>query len=306
MIRHLLKIFLLFTMMFASQEGFSSPLSVDKLYKEKLSTEYAKLDQMKQSAEKRKTAYIISGVLAVVLVLTFAYFFKLTGVIVALIMIGAGYFMLKNSEPIVGSYEKEFKMNIISSITKLSANFIYIDSNLGEQVLKTSKLFAPDIKQYASWDLYECEDAKFSYIHVLFDTKENVSVERMAENIFDGYLIIIEKKNDQEGLLVSESLRDKVAHMDMTFSSFFSQAKRAGKQNGFDIYGKVSLENIDKASQVKDKKIAISYQKDKTYIAFYKYDNPFTVDIFKPFDLLKAQSYASSIEEIEVLLKAIK
>lgn len=306
MIRHFFKTFLLFTVMFAPQEGFSSDITVDKLYEETLSAEYAKLDSLKQSAEKRKTATIISGVLAFVLVAVFVYFFKLPGLIIALIMIGAGYFTLKSSQPLVGTYEKAFKQNIISPITDLSSGFKYVDSKLSEQELKASGLFAPNVKLFGSWDLYEKEGVKFSYIHVVFDTKENASVERLAENIFDGYLIMIESQNEHEGVLVSESLRDQVSHMDMTMSSFFSKGERAGKQNGFDIYGEVRAKDIDKASLLKDKKIALSYRKDKTYIAFYKHDNPFSVDVFKTFDLLKAKSYASSVEEIEAILKVIK
>lgn len=306
MIKHFFKTFLLFTVMFAPHEGFSSDISVEKLYKESLRAEYTKLDNLKQSAEKRKTAYIVSGVLAFVLVLLFIYFFKLPGLIAALIMIGAGYFTLKSSQPVVGAYEEAFKEQIISPITELSAGFKYVDSKLGEEELKASQLFAPRVKLFGSWDLYKKKSVQFSYIHVVFDTKENASVERLAENIFDGYLIMIDKKNEKEGVLVSESLRDKVAHMDMTMSSFFSKGKRAGKQNGFDIYGDVSAEDIDKASMLKDKKIAVSYRKDKTYIAFYKHDNPFSVNVFKTFDLLEAKSYASSIEEIEVLLEVIK
>ncbi len=306
MIKNFIKTFLLFTVMFAPQEGFSSDISVEKLYKDRLTVEYAKLENLKQSAEKRKTAYIISGVIAFVLVLVFIYFFKLPGLFAALIMIGAGYFTLKSSQPVVGAYEKAFKQNIILPITDLNSGFKYVDSKLGEEELKASGLFEPRVKLFGSWDLYKNKSIQFSYIHVVFDTKENASVERLAENIFDGYLIMIDSPNNQEGVLVSESLRDKVAHMDMTMSSFFSKGKRAGKQNGFDIYGEVSVEDIDKASLLKDKKIAISYRKDKTYIAFYKHDNPFSVDIFKTFDLLKAKSYGSSIEEIEAILKVIK
>jgi len=304
--RQFFKTFLFFLLMFAANEGFSSSISIEKLYQDTLSREYSKLSELKHSAEKRKTAYIVSGVLALILLGVFAYFFKLAGVLVALIMIAAGYFTLKDSEPVVGAYEEAFKQNIISSITELSGGYEYVDSKLGEEELASSQLFAPRVKLFSSWDLYKKEDVQFSYIHVVFDTKENASVERIAENIFDGYLIMIDSKNNQEGVLVSESLRDKVAHMDMTMSSFFSQGKRAGKQNGFDIYGEVSVEDIDKVSQLKDKKIAVSFRKDKTYIAFYKQDNPFSVDVFKTFDLLKAKHYASSIEEIESLLEVIR
>ncbi len=292
--------------MFAAHEGFSSEISVEKLYNDTLKKEYSLLFDIKKKAEQRKTAYIVSGILALFLLFGFIYFFKLNGLILALIMIGAGYYTLKSSEPVIGAYEKQFKRDILSPIAKLVAGFRIVSGKLSEEDLTKSRLFAPSIKQFASWDLYQKEGAKFSYIHVVFDTKENASVERMAENIFEGFLIMIEANNKQEGVLVSQGLRDEVAHMDMTMSSFFAKGKRAGSENGFDIYGKVSQEDRDKASQIKDQKIAISYQKDKTIIALYHQSNPLSVDVFKSFDLLQVQKYAASIAEIDDVIQIIK
>ena len=304
--RHFLKTFLLFSLMFAPHEGFSSDISVEKLYHDSLRVEYTKLSALKESASKRKTAYIVSAVLALVLLGLFAYFFKLTGVIVALIMIGAGYFMLKSSKPVVGLYKEAYKEKIISPITKLHSDFKYSKGALSQEVVESSNLFSPSIKQFGSWDLYEKEGVRFSYIHVEFDTKENASVERMAENIFDGFLIMIETTNHQEGVLVSEGLRDKVAGMDLTMASFFAKGRRGGKRNGFDIYGEVSTEALDKASPLANRDIAISYQQDKTIIALYKKSNPFSVDVFKVFDLLQAQNYAKNIAEIDAVIQTIK
>ena len=304
--RHFLKTFLLFSLMFAPHEGFASDTSVEKLYHDRLSAEYSKLDELKEKAEKRKTAYIISGVLALLLLGIFVYYFKLTGLFVALIMIGAGYVALKRSAPVVGLYEEAYKEKIIAPITEMTAGFQHGKEALSQESVARSHLFAPRIKQFGSWDLFEKEGVRFSYVHVVFDTKENASVERMAENIFDGYIIMIDKPNSHEGVLVSESLRDKVAGMDMTMGSFFAKGKRDGKRNGFDIYGEVSTEALDKASQLANRDIAISYQKDKTIIALYKKTNPFSVDVFSAFDLLQAKNYAKNIAEIESIIQTIR
>ncbi len=292
--------------MFASQEGFSDQSHLEKLYHDSLRQEYASLSHLKEKAQKRKTAYIVSGILAVILLFVFIYFFKLFGLFVALIMIGAGYWTLQSSESIVGDYEKRFKRDIISPITKLTAGFSHGEGKVGQKDVEDSHLFAARIKQFASWDMYEKKGAKFSYMHVVFDTKENASLERMAENIFEGFLIMIDKKNPKEGVLVSEMLRDKVADMDLTMSSFFAKGKRGGSVNGFDIYGDVSQEDRDKTAPLKNQQIAISYQKDKTIIALYHRSNPLAVDIFKTFDLAQAKKYASTIAEIEAVIQRVK
>ncbi len=304
--KNLFKLFFTFTLMFAANEGFSTEISVEKLYHDSLKKEYSLLLDLKEKAEQRKTAYIVSGILAFFLLLGFIYFFKLNGLILALIMIGAGYYTLKSSQPVVGAYEKQFKRDILSPITRLVAGFRAVPGKLSEEDLETSGLFAPRIKEFSSWDLYQKEGAKFSYIHVVFDTKENASLERMSENIFEGFLIMIEANNKQEGVLVSQSLRDKVAHMDMTMGSFFAKGKRAGSENGFDIYGEVSQEARDKLLQIRNQKIAISYQKDKTIIVLYHQSNPLSVDVFKSFDLLQAQHYAASIAEIDNVIQIVK
>ena len=201
--RNFFKTFLLFSLMFAAPEGFSSSKNVDTLYKETLIHTYSKLQELKTKAQKRKTTYIVSAVLALVLLAVFTYFFKLIGLFTAILMIAAGYFTIKSSEPVVGLYKKQFQKNIITPITRLTAGFTYAQAPLNQEILELSQLFAPEIKQFGSWDLYEKEGERFSYIHVEFDTKEDDSVERIAENIFDGYLIMIDAKNQQEGVLIS-------------------------------------------------------------------------------------------------------
>lgn len=306
MIKGFFKTFVLFGMMFASVEGFSDTMPLEKLYQEKLQPEYQALAQLKERAKQRKSAYIISAVLAVVLLFVFAYYFKLLGVIVAFIMIVAGFWTLKPTKEEAGGYERLFKSKILSAITENTAGYHYIPQKLDESTFVKSNIFAPAIKQFASWDMYAKEGVSFSYVHVIFDTKENASVERMARNIFDGYLIIIERENEDEGVLVSEALRDEVADMDLPMSSFFAKGERAGKRNGFDIYGKVSQEEIDKLSPLAHNKIAISFTKERIYIALYKKSNPLEVDIFKPFDLQKAREYAKASQEIAHIVHAVQ
>jgi len=305
-VKQFLKTFLLFSLMFASHEGFSSSESIDTLYKGQLIQEYAKLKKLKIKAQDRKIVYIVLAVLALALFFVLVYFFKLMGVFAAIIMIGAGYFILKSSAPVVGLYEKLFQENIISPITNQTAGFVSSQPPLSEETLEVSHLFSPEIKQFSSWNLYQKEGIKFSYIHVAFDTKHDDSVERIAENIFDGYLIMIDMPNKLEGVLVSEKLRDKVAINDTTMRSFFSKGDKAGKQNGFDIYGSVSQENRDKVSPLHDKMVAVSYRNTMTYILLYKNTNPFSIDVFHDFDLLQAKKYEDAIVEIESLIQIIK
>jgi hypothetical protein len=296
MIRGFFKTFLLFSMMFAAQEGFAES-SVETLYKTKLVQEYSALQDLKSQASKRKRAYIISGILALLLLGVFAYFFKLFGVITALIMIAAGYFTLKSSEPVVGAYEKAYQTSLISPITKLTAGYQYQETHIKEEDL--GNLFAPSIKNFGAWGSYIKKDVTVSYVHVVFDTKENASVERLNQNIFDGYLITINRPTESEGVLVSESLRDKVSGMDMTMKSFFAKGKRADRIAGFDLYGDVSQKEKDSVLALSNLDIAISFEKDIIRIAWYKKHNPFSVDVFQDFDLQKAKSYEDAIVEID-------
>ncbi len=291
--------------MFASLEG-GNEISLERLYKEKLVSNYENLNQIKIRAKKRKSAYIISGILALFLFFGFAYFFKLTGVFVALIMIAAGYFTLHNSKPVIGAYEEEYKKTIISPITELVAGYQYNDGKISEQTVKKSHLFAPPIKQYASWDLYTKEGISFSFVHIIFDTKENASLERMAKNIFEGYIIMIDKKHSHEGVAISHRLRDKVAGMDFRMSTFFADAKRQGKYNGFDLYGEIESADLEKLTSLQKQEIAISFLQDKTIIALYEQGNPFSVDVFENFDLKKANRYAKSIAQIEEIVTLFK
>ncbi len=292
--------------MFAAGEGFSDQSSLEKLYHDSLQQEYAALSTLKENAKKRKTAYIVSGILALLLLAGFAYYFKLFGLIVALIMIVAGYYTLQSSPSPLHTYEKRFKRDIISPIAKLVGNFTHTNKKFRQQDLEDTGLFAPAIKAFSSGDIYEKEGVKFSYITVIFDTKENASVERMAANRFEGFFIMIERTTPSEGVLVSQLLRDKVASMDMRMHSFFAKGSRKGSMRGFDIYGEVAQEERDAAAALVNEKIALSYQKDKIFIALYQASNPLVVDIYNEFDVARAREYASTFEKIESLLDSVK
>jgi len=306
MYRNFMRVFLFATFMFASTEGFSSSL-IDSLYKDRLLPTYEALIPKKEIAKKRKTTYIISAVLAVVLFLVFAKFFKLTGVIVALIMIGAGYYVLKNSgSNVVGDYTSEFKKSIITPIGDSCCGFVYEKDAIEQTLLEKSDIFAPSIKLFKSWDLYKSEDSIFSYIQATFDTKESASVERMNENIFIGYFIVIDRKNSNEGILVSDLLREKVSNMDLEMNSFFANAKRADKIGAFTTYGEVSKDDIDRLSALSSLSIAISLKKDATYVVLYKKTNPLNVDPLKDFNLETAKSYEKAFKEVSEIISKIR
>jgi hypothetical protein len=292
--------------MFASTEGFSSSL-IESLYRDRLLPTYEALLPKKEIAKKRKTTYIISAILAVVLFLVFAKFFKLTGVIVALMMIGAGYYVLKNSgSNVVGDYEREFKEKIITPIGQNCCGFSYEKESIKESLLEKSDIFAPSIKLFKSVDLYKSEDSMFSYIQATFNTKESASVERMNENIFKGYFIIINKPNSSEGILVSDSLREKVSNMDLEMNSFFANAKRADKIGAFTTYGEVSKDDIDRLSPLSSLDIAISLKKDATYVVVYKKENLLNVDPLKGFNLESAKSYEEAFKEVSEIISKIR
>jgi hypothetical protein len=306
MIRGFFKTFMLFNIMFAPMEGFSESIPIDKLYKERLQPAYQTLLPLKEQAKKRQTAYIISGVLALILLFSFAYYFKLLGFIVALVMIIAGFFTLESSKKGEDGYKERFKKEILSPIAENRAGYRYRAGKITTSTIEKSNLFAPAIKEFASWDLYEKEGVVFSYVHIVFDTKENASVERMAKNIFDGYIIMIDRASSHEGVVVSDTLRDEVSGMDLTMHSFFAKGVRSGQRGGFDIYGDVDAGIWDRVSTLHDKKVAISFKKDKRFIALYKKSNPLSVDIFQTFDLQKAKAYDSAIAEIEALVSQLQ
>ena len=306
MLKGFFKVFFFTSLMFAATEGFGET-NINSLYQDKLLPTYEALKPQKDIAKKRKTTYIISAVLAVVLFLVFAKFFKLTGVIVALIMIASGYFVLKNSgSNVVGDYESEFKNSIITPIGKNCCGFSYAGDNIEKTLLQKSDIFAPRIKLYHSWDLYKNDDSIFSYIKATFDTKESASVERMNENIFEGYFIIINKPNQNEGILVSDSLREKVSNMDLEMSSFFANASRGDKVGEYTIYGEVSQSDVDRLSPLSSLMVAISLKKDATYVVVYKKSNPLKVDPLKDFNLQSAKEYEEVFKEISAFVTKIK
>jgi hypothetical protein len=87
--------------------------------------------------------------------------------------------------------------------------------------------------------------------------------------------------------------------MDLTMHSFFAEGTRSGRRAGFDIYREIDEVMRDKIASLKEQKIAISFTKDKIFIALYKKSNPLDVALFQTFDLQKAISYDHAIDEIE-------
>lgn len=305
MIGAIIKTFVLFSIMFASSEAAGGSLTIEQLYTQGLQPKYQNLHTLKEQAQERKKAIIISSVVAVVTFFLFAYFFKLLGVIISLIMIAAGTWVLWPTLKNADGYETRFKKEILSPLMQNAAGYGYMPEKFSQETLANSHLFAAPIKTFSAGDMYGKEGVKFSFVHVVFNTKENASVERMAQNVFDGYIIMIDKKNPTLGVLVSEALRDVVADTNIPMRSFFANAKRTGSRSGFDIYGDVPMDTIDKISALKDQKIALSFTKEKIFIALYKANNPFDIDLLGDFDVSKAKVYDRAAHEIETLVHTL-
>ncbi len=295
--RHWSQIFLFVFFALSPVDGFSSS-SVEELYAQELKESYTELAPLKKEAEKRKRTYIISAILAVGTLLLFTYFYKLTGLIVSLIMIAAGIWVLKSNAPTKGSYEERFKKEIISPLIGLS----YHDSAFTQEEIEESHLFAPSFKSYEAWDRYEDHNASLSYVRIVFDTKENASVERFAENIFEGFILKLPYHDSSNGVGVSHALRDKVAKGDIPFSSFFAKGTREVEAHGFDFYGSIKREDKERLFDLNDLPIAVSFRPNGIYIALLMRPNPLVVDSFKEFDLLAAKAYAKSMQIVHRLI----
>ena len=305
MLRNFFKLFLFASFSLASLQGFSHHQGFEELYQKQLKPSFESLKPLQEYAKKRQTTYIISAVIAVAVFVAFVKYFKLLGALVALLMIGGGIFYLKQIQPAINPYKSAYKHKILSPIASFCCGYRYKDGTISEEEISKSKLFSPKIKNYDAKDLFVKDGVKFGYVDITFDTKENASVERFAENTFLGFVIIIEKKNSDDGIMVSEAFKQKVADIDPEFSSFFSNLPRAGKKNGFELYGKVSQKALDKFSSLASKDIAISFTKDKTYLFVAQKNNPFDENVYQDFDLQNAKSYLEEFKNIDKLVQTL-
>ncbi len=306
MLRDFFRVFLFVTLMFGSSEGFSAKSDLDLLYKESLLPTYEKLKPLRNVAKKRKQTLIISSILAFIVLLVFIKYFKLAGLIVSLIMIGAGYYLLmKNSDPIL-QYKENFSKEIISKIAQNCSSFRYKGGKFQIKDIKESNIFAPEVDQFSSSSIYGDDIVSFAHIVTTFKTKESASVERLNQNKFEGFLIKIKNQNSKEGVVLSDRLKDEVANMDLVMGSFFAKPKRAGRVDGWNIFGDLDQATIDKISSLKDRVIAISFKKDDTYAALYKRGDPLSVDLASEFSISMAKRYEDSFKDISLIVNILK
>ncbi len=297
--KRFIKLVLTMGLFFASTQGFSNQDDIEKIY-QSLKPQYESMSKLKEVAKKGKTINYISAALALVIFLLFAKFFKLYGVIVALMMIAAGYYVINRANSAPKTYETLFKQKIISP---LSGGYRYTPDAITLQDIKNSKIFLPTIKNYTIVDTYRKRNISLAYVVAIFYTKENASVERFNENKFNGIFIKLEKPTKSNGVVISDAFREKVADMDIEFSTFFADAKRVGKREGFDIYGEIRDEEFDKIVKLSDKSVAISFTNDAIYILLYRIEDPLKVDIFREFNRQVTQEYAEFFKMVDEVVE---
>ncbi len=289
------KIILFCTIFFASVEGFANQDSVEQIYKS-VKPKYDAMQSIRDVAKKGKVINYISVAVAVLVFLLFAKFFKLYGVIVALIMIVAGYLVLNRANKAPQQYEELYKRDIVAPFGQ---GYKYAPSSVSVKDIENSKIFLPNIKNYTIQDSYQKGGVSVAFVIAEFDTKENKSVERFNENKFSGILIKISKPTKSRGVAISEAFRERVADMDIEFLTFFAKGKRAGSREGFDIYGEVADDDFDRVLKLDKGEVAVSFTGDTTYILLYSITDPLEVDILKDFNINLAKKYAKTFADID-------
>jgi hypothetical protein len=304
MFGHLTKLFLFLSLSFAAMEGFGGQQNIETLYEKVLKQNYEKIAPLKAYAKKRQSAYIFSAFLALVVFALFVKYFKATGAVVALLMIAGGVYYLKTQTPAISPYKEKFSELVLQPIAMNCCGFRYEAGKISQEEIKKSKMFSPRIKFIDSSEgIYVKDGVKFGYVDIEFDTHENASVERFAENVFSGFVIILDRPNRNVGALVSDTLKQKVADIDPVFTAFFADMPRSGKKCGFELFGEVGQEIIDHCDKVQDMPISLSLQPDKTYIFLYEKSNPLDPDIYGAFTLKSAKKYEEVFKKIERIVE---
>ncbi len=286
-------------------EGAGMQPDLRTLYEKQLKPTYKKLQPQREFEKKHRQTIWISLVLALVIFLLFAKFYKLQGVLVALIMIGAGYYVMMRSAP-KSHYPELFKAHILGPIAEACCGYCYQKDAINPKSLNHAPLFAPLIKNYTIINGFGDEQTHIGFVVLEFDTKENASVERLNQNRFEGYFVIIDKPNTYQGALVSDRLRDQVAHDDLTMQSFFAKGKRGEHHREWQIYGDVDTALIDKLSGLGNAPLAIGFDTAHIYIALSHQGNPFDVEAFGRFDLERAQTYQREFEAIAQIIQKLR
>ena len=305
MYRHLFRIFILFSLGFAALEGAGNGGDIKQLYKQVLKSNYEQIAPLKEAAKKRQNAYIFSAIFALVIFAIFVKFYKAPGALVAFLMIGAGIYYLKQSEPKIDIYKEAFGEKILTPIGKQCCGFVYKRGKITRQEVEESGLFAPRIKSFeAKEGIFEGNGVRFGYVRIIFDTHENESVERFAENEFEGYVIELNRPNTHKGVLVSERLKQSVADIDPEFSAFFSKLPRKGKSNGFEVYGDVPQQRLDQCYPLADKEVGIAFLPHKTILFLSAKQDDLDPSVYGQFDLKSAPGYRQAFQKIANIVKA--
>ena len=307
MLKNFFKLFLFLSVSFASIEGFGGHSDLESLYEKVLKQNYEKIAPLREYAQKRQTVYIVSAILALLVFAFFIKYFKLTGALVALVMIAGGIYYLKTQTPAISPYKEKFADFILSPIGNFCCGYRYNGGKISLKEISESKIFAQRIKDFRADDgLFMKEGVHFGYVDITFDTKENASVERFAENVFSGFVIVLDQPHSQEGGLVSDLLKQKVASMDPEFNAFFANMPRKGKSNGFELYGDISQETLDKCYPLSSEMVAVAFTRGKTYIFYYQKRNPLDPGVYQKLDLQSVRAYASVFQSIDKLVKYCK
>ena len=307
MYRAFMKLILVLMIGFAAAEGAGSapePKQPDfhHFYEKVLKPAYEKIAPLRNYAQQRQRTYIISAVLAIVVFALFVRFFQATGALVALVMIAAGIWYLKSVKPVVGPYKQVFAETILTPVAQYCCGFRYRHGGWSESEIAASGLFSPRIKSFDAADgIWEKGGIRAGYVSIVFDTKENASVERFARNLFSGYVIEIPAKNDANGTIVTDQFKHEVADDDPEFSAFFSKYSRKGHQEGLEIYGEVPERIVEKCALSSNEPIAAAFLPDKTLLFYIMKNDPLEPPVAADFTLKKALAYKEAFEKLEAI-----
>ena len=302
--KRLLQLLLFATLSFAAAEGYSDRGTLENLYEKILKPNYEKIAPLHDYARKRQTSYIISAILALLVFVLFVKYFKAFGALVAILMIAGGVWYLRTQTPVISPYKAKFAELILTPIAEHCCGYRYLPGKIAKADIDAGKLFSPRIKHFTAQEgLFVKKGVKAGYVEIEFDTKENASVERFAENIFRGFVIILDRPHQGNGAIVSEGFKEKVADIDPEFSAFFSDLPRRGKEEGFLLFGDVAENIVDRCHRFADREIALAMTKQKSYIFWYRDRDPLDPDLYGRFDLKSAEGYASLFKEIDTLVQ---
>ncbi len=309
MYRTFMKFILVLILGFTAAEGAGSapgPAKPDfeHFYAQVLKPAYDKIAPLRNYAQQRQRTYIISAILAIVVFALFVRFFQATGALIALIMIVVGIWYLKSAKPVVGPYKQVFAETILTPLSQHCCGFKYRRGGWQEEEIVKSGLFSPRIKSFEAVDgIWEKAGIKAGYVSIVFDTKENASVERFARNLFSGYVIEIPANSDANGTIITDLFKHEVADDDPEFSAFFSTYPRKGHQEGLEIYGDVPDSIVEKCVLSANEPVAAAFLPNKILIFYILKSDPLEPPVATEFTLKKALAYKAAFEKLDALTR---